>query len=41
MKTTKNIRRAENSVYRSIIDIPTKNVLKLVGEETHKKFCRS
>lgn len=25
MKTTKNIRRPEKSVYRSVIDVPTKN----------------
>jgi hypothetical protein len=41
LKAKKNIRRAENRVYKSVIDIPKKNVLELVKKEIHKEYYRS
>jgi hypothetical protein len=38
---TKNVRRPENALYESGIDIPMKLVLEIVTEENHKKYHHS
>jgi hypothetical protein len=40
-KIAKNIRRNENTLHRSVIDIPMKFVLENVREESYKKPCHS